>query len=685
MLRITPPDTPVNPSTLFPVRWRLVCALALCALSAPCGANEAEPGEPSVKRPLPAVSTPAGVKPPVVDGDLSDPVWQRAARAIIFYDPRTGKPVPEQTEAYMTYDREHIYVAFHCHDSQPDTIVARESVPNAELDNDDHVRIDIDPFLTYKFNDFTSFSVNARGTKNCRLGGGRASKVEWQGDWKAAARRVSDGWTAEMAIPWGILSYPRVAGPLTMGINFRRRQQRTQITSFWSDIGPQFFSERQGLWRGVEAPVQAWRPRFSLLPYFMPSGYSGGGTSQVRVGLDGRYQPTPELTGVFTLNPDFASVEGAVEGVFFSRSERFVPDRRPFFLEGQDYLRLGQGYQLGLLFNSNRIERADAGLKVYGKLNPRTTMGMLGTIAPGSQANMVAQMRHELGATSNVQFMAMQRLAPGEDNTVLAGSSEYRKGKWSVDGQLVHTLGPGAGGLGWTTAVNLSDNNLFTTIRYRNVPGNFTNRLGFIPFSDYHGFSSYTNWNVEWRKGFWRNFNLDFFPTWDWHLDGRPFRRNAGFFLAFETRSDYRIGLNGEAGKFNNDTDATIGISLGGGVTNRFRQWGLDFTTGQLANRPFTSFGPSFKVRLFRKLDVLLSSYVQNLDGVTQQHILTFNYELSPYRSWGGRIVIEDGNINPYLSYRASGRTGTDVYFILGDPNARRFVQRFMMKLVFAL
>jgi hypothetical protein len=80
------------------------------------------------------------------------------------------------------------------------------------------------------------FYLNPRGTKYARLAGGRATKLEWEGDWQAAARIVADGWTAEMAIPWSILNYPTVKGPTTIGINFLRFHKRANMISNWSNI-----------------------------------------------------------------------------------------------------------------------------------------------------------------------------------------------------------------------------------------------------------------------------------------------------------------------------------------------------------------------------------------------------------------------------------------------------------------
>jgi hypothetical protein len=637
------------------------------------------------KRPLPAVKLPADATPPNVDGALDDPAWKAAAKAVIFYDPQSSRPIADQTEAYVLYDKNYIYVAFHCHDSQPNRIVARETVRDAELFGDDHVRIELDPFLTYKFDDYCVFFVNPLGTRRSRLGGGRANKLEWQGDWNAAARKVEDGWTAEMRIPWAILSYPRADKPLQMGINFRRWQPRTQIQSLWSNLGPQLFNERQGVWQNVEVPAQVWRPRASLLPYFMPSLRGTGGRSQAQVGLDARFQPTPELTAVATINPDFASVEGAIESINFSRSERFVPDFRPFFLEGRDYLDMGEDFQMGAMFNTARIEQVDTGVKLYGKLTPNTTLGMLGTLAPGRQNHIVTQLRRELGPTSNVSFLAMQRFAPGEDNTVLALEPNVRWGKWSVNAQGAMSLGREAGGGAWTGSVDIQDTNFFGTLRYRSVAPNFLNRLGFIPFVDYRGLSGYFNWGAPWRKGYFRGFNVDFFPTWDWHTDGRPFRRQAGFGASIETRDDYRFGIQAEGGKFDNDTDFTYGLRFQSGVTNRFRQWGLSVSTGQLANLPFTAYGADFGFRLGKNFDLAYAGYFQSYQGFEQQHILTLNYQIDPFRSWGGRVVIQNSAVNFYLSYRNAGRRGMDTYIILGDPNADSFVQRVMVKFVYAL
>ncbi len=667
-----------------PERFACGTTLLLLFLLFSLPASAQDTSKTYANRTIEAIPIPKSAQPPVIDGDLSDKIWTMATKAQTFIDPQRSTPVGDQTEVTLLYDQVNIYVGFYCHDSRPDGITARETVRDAKLMNDDFVAVELDPFLTYKFDGYSIFMVNAIGTRSMRQSGGRAGKVEWQGDWEAAVKRVADGWTVEMKIPWGILSYPRVQKPINMGINFRRFQQRTQILSMWSDIGTQFFSEREGLWKGVSTPVQAWKPRISALPYLMPS-LSLKDKSEIRTGMDIRYQPTPELTAVATIAPDFATVEGAVEGINFSRSERYVQDHRPFFLEGQDYFDLGRPYQLGRLFYPNRIGSMSTAFKVYGKTDTKTSLGFLSTFDFGNQSNFIMNYRKEQNASSGANLMMLQHVEKGADNTVLAAVENYRKGKWGFDSQYLQSLGQGAGGAAWTTAVNLQDKNLFATLRYKYVAANFLDTLGYIPFTNFQGISGFVNWSGFWRQGYWRGFEIGWLPTWTWDLDGVPFQRNAGLFATIESRNDNQYNLFMNGGKYYNDTDFTYTFEFVRNATNRFRKWGLSFTTGQQASLPYTAYGPQFSFRFGKHFDFIYSSFLQSYQGFSQQHILTMNYEINPYQSFGGRVVVDNSAVNVYLSYRNTGRKGTDFYVILGDPNAQSFVQRLLFKWVFAI
>lgn len=706
-----PPGAPEPPQT----------PTAAQAASAPATLATKDAPQSRAKRPIAAVKVTG--PPPTVDGDLADEAWKTAAKAEVFVDRRTGAVAPDQTTAYLLYDAKYIYVGWDCRDQDPAGVTGRETVRDSRYqgqggDSEDNVEITFDPFTTFRGDDFARFSLNPLGTRSARLGGGRAGKAEWQGQWDAAARKTATGWTAEMRIPWAILNYPRSSKPTAMGINFGRFQYRTRLFSQWSDTGPQGFNERQGRWEQVEVPRGAFKPTLSLLPYVLPGAGFGDeqedgsrdgndANGNVRTGLDARYTLTPELTLVGSLNPDFATIEGAVEGIGFSRSERFIPERRPFFLEGRDYFDAGEFHAIGPFFYSNRIPLFDAGAKAFGKIGPKDTFGVLTTMDSGRRLDAVARWRHDLSPTNQVGLFFTQTsvrarpAAPGreaeaaDNNAVGVLLANGRWNKFGIESQLAFSGGPNAGGMAGALNFTYSDSHNFTSVQYLDVAPRFRDANGLIFFTNYRGLSLYHNWGREWRgvgeaaaksrHGF-RSFNVDFSPQVTWHYDGRPFQRGASVGAYFETRRDIAFAVDVNYNKFDQQTDQTAGLFLGLGQSNRFRRFGLRTTFGKQADKPYRFLGPSGSLRVLGHLDLIYDAGLQTLGGERNtQHILTTNYELSPTRSLGGRIVQQNNRTNWYLSFRNSGAAGTEIFFILGDPNADQFARRAAVKFVFAV
>ena len=672
------------------MRTLFFCGIALVLVAVPpARAHLGRPTQANMaeyrNRRIPAVHI---ATPPVIDGDLSDAAWASAAKADTFIDRQRGTFAADQTTAYICYDDRAIYVAFRCTDSQPAAIVARETIRDSRYSNwrgpsEDSVEVVFDFFNSHRWDDLTRFSVNAIGTPSARLGGGRAGKMEWKGEWEGAARRTSFGWTAEMRIPWNILNYPPSQKPESFGINFYRYQERTKTETCWSDTGPQEFLEYEGLWTGVHVPASAFRPALSLLPYILSTEQDGRlGT---RFGLDARYPVTPELTVVGSVNPDFATVEGAVEGIAFSRSERFVPERRPFFLEGRDYVTMGQEYELGPFFYSRRIEAFDVGAKVYGKITPKDTLGVLDTMRFGRRNDLVLKLRHDFGVTSAASAFLVQKSSFDNHNTTGVLNHNIRWGKFSIGSLLAGTAGPGAGGSAQMVTWSYEDVRGFTALSYVYVSPDFADSDGLIFFTDRRGLNAFHEWGSEWRKGFWRSFHLFLDPHYEWHADGRPFRRGGSINFGLETRSDWAFNVHWGHDMFDDQTDSSWGMGVGSGVSNRFRQWGIGFDTGKRADEPYTFVGPGASFRIFRKLDLGYSGAFESFEGGRQQHIITVNYEVSPTRSFGGRIVTQQADTNWYISYRSAGGLGTEIYVMIGDPNAARFTRRLTLKLVLAL
>src|SRR5258708_12668620 len=103
---------------IVPTARRSAAVAALLLVAArPAPPQEGVP----FKRNVPAVRF---TTPPVIDGDLSDPCWQQAAKLDRYVDVLYSTPVKDQTIGYLGYDDKNIYVAFHAFDSQPSGIIA---------------------------------------------------------------------------------------------------------------------------------------------------------------------------------------------------------------------------------------------------------------------------------------------------------------------------------------------------------------------------------------------------------------------------------------------------------------------------------------------------------------------------------------------------------------------------------
>lgn len=633
-------------------------------------------------RTIAAVRAPSS---PVIDGDLSDAAWAQASRATGFTDTMGRRPADDQTEALICYDDEAIYVAFRCFDSAPSAIVARETVRDSQLSSDgggsgeDVVDFMIDPFLSHKWDDVSRFRVNPIGTRSARIGGGRGAKAEWSGDWAAAAKRTAEGWTAEMRIPWPLLSYPQSREPVTMGVNFLRVQYRTHIASQWSDLGPLDYLERQGRWTDVRPPVR-FKPSLSVLQYGIAGG--GDGSTTLRTGLDARGALTPELTAVASINPDFATVEGAVESITFTRGERFVEERRPFFLEGNRYVTMNTLSAIGMPFHSMRIPAFDLGAKLYGKIGKSDTVGALAAVSFGERSDFVGRVRHDLSPVSNVSAMVQARTIDGADNTAALVVGEQRSGNWMLNLQGGFSGGPNSGGrMVQAAALYLARTSVLGLVGF-SLDDRYLLPHGFIPFTGIKGGVAILQHWAEWRKGAWRNFSLEGEGGYQVHSDGRPFQRGFGLRGNLVSRSDYALNLNVSRWKFENEWDSTVSLGFGVRVSDRFNRAGCMISTGTLGGNRQTLIGPSVNVRILRKLDIGFSGAYQRLGSTSQQYVTTMSYEFSPTRSVGGRIVVTNGQTNGYLSYRNSGGKGLETYMILGDPNATTFRSQALLKLV---
>ena len=348
-------------------------ALAVMAYLCTSGSVAAElPHEAELR-----ASVPSG--PIRIDGDLDDPAWAGAAviADLVQQDPQPGDPTPFRTEVRVLVDGDNVYLGFRCFDPEPDRIAVHTLQRDGSLDGDDHVTVVLDTFLDNRAGYF--FSINAAGAKlDGLIGDAEHASSDWDGIWDGRARKTSDGWTAEIALPAKTLHFaPRADA---WGWNVERVVPRQRLHLRWTGISLDaslIDLRRCGRLSGVEILRQGLG--LSFIPYGLVRyewrRIDGDGTLKPQFGGDLDYNFTPSLTGVLTVNTDFAETEVDDQQVNLTRFPLFVPEKRAFFLEGSTAFDFGVGLGSDFIpFFSRRIGLFDArrvpilaGIKLFGR------------------------------------------------------------------------------------------------------------------------------------------------------------------------------------------------------------------------------------------------------------------------------------------------------------------------------
>lgn len=347
---------------------------------------------------------------PVIDGRVDDELWQLAdsVEGFIQFQPEHGRPSPLRTVARIGYDDEALYVAFTCYDPEPEGIAAALTKRDSDLRQDDAVVIMLDTFNDDQT--CTAFVTNLTGTQwDFRVAdNGRSSDHSWDATWFSAAARTPEGWTAELAIPFRILKFRR--GPdQTWGLNLGRSVPRRLEVSYWAgvlenEIQASQFGELTGL------DLMGRTKRHEIIPYAL-SQIEDNEPSLGRAGIDLRYRLSSNLSADLTINPDFATIEADVEEINLTRFELYVPEKRPFFLEGAEMFQQGVRQ-----FYSRRIGDIPWGAKLSGKAGS-WDLALVGTQSKpmnndsdGSAATYtVVRAKKGLFGPSNIGFLAANR------------------------------------------------------------------------------------------------------------------------------------------------------------------------------------------------------------------------------------------------------------------------------------
>jgi len=324
---------------------------------------------------------------------------------------------PVRTEVRIVYDDSHIFFGFKCYDPEPDKLVLGTR-RDGLLMGTDSVTVMLDTFHDMRTAYY--FRTNPLGVQHDgRVSdNGRVADTNWDGVWKSAGVRIPEGWSAEIAIPLTTIKH-RSGSNQTWGFQTSRYFPRNLEKSFWTGPLEDYRKmDGNGTLNGIDL-TQSIR-HLQVIPHVI-SRFEEGEKTDFEAGLDARYDFNSSISSHLTINPDFATVEADQEQVNLIRFELNLPEKRNFFLEGNDIYK-----QRIQLFYSRRIADIYGGAKIYGKaarsefaiLNAQTKEGESGE----DSANFtVFCLKHDVLNNSTLGILAANKMINGQ-NQGTAGS-----------------------------------------------------------------------------------------------------------------------------------------------------------------------------------------------------------------------------------------------------------------------
>ena len=390
----------------------------------------------------------------VVDGHLDEEAWnlQRLNEKLWVISPDTLSVAPYDTVLRMFYTERGVYFSFEL--EQPaDTIVEKDTTRDNDIGSRDQVHLSLDTSGTGRYGYWMSLALGdnlADGT----LLPERQYNSEWDGAWHGATQRTASGWTAEAFVPWSQLSMPRAENRRLMGVYVSRQVAHLNEKWAWPGLPKtqsQFMSILPKLALSDVDPRQQW----SLFPFVSARHDRIDSVTQYKVGTDFFWRPSSNFQLTATVNPDFGTVEADDVVVNLTADETFFPEKRLFFLEGQDVFtatpRAVSKSQRFTVINTKRI----------GSRPPIPDLPA-GAAVPLRQALRPSDMLWAGKATGQTGPLRFGLLAAFEDQT----NFDVGSGHLIQDGRdfgalrLLYEDDHAAGyrGLGWiSTLVNLDD------------------------------------------------------------------------------------------------------------------------------------------------------------------------------------------------------------------------------------
>ena len=523
--------------------------------------------------------------PITIDGVLDEPAWQTATKYETWYETNPGDNIEPKvkTVGYVTFDSKFLYVGIESFDPKPGDVSAVYGDHDQISGNtDDYAGIIVDTRNDGKT--AYLFLVTARNVQYDAItddsGAGEDSSPDFF--WDSEAKIHERGWTTEFRVPFSTLRYEN-PNPAQWGLVVYRNMPRDRRYQFFTSKLPRDsncfvcnFGKITGL-RNLPAG-----DHYVIAPYVTAHQLSeprnGLGTPFVnhQIGTDGgldvKWSPTSDMAIDATINPDFSQVESDVAVI--STNERFaifIPEKRPFFLEGVELFSTPIQAVYTRTLTAPRWggrTTGKTGKYAYTLLVSQDRGGGLVILPSAFGSDFAAQdfkstaligrVRRDLKNRSFISFLTTARENEGgAHNRVFGPDFQWRIGQnHTITGQLLYsdTETPdrpdlaaewdgrklrGHAGYAWY-AFSSSKNDFY--VNYSDYDEQFRADNGFVPQVGFRG--SFAEYGHTWRpSGFFNRFRYYGFGEYQDTQSGDPLWRmvSTGFGADGKYRSFTRI------------------------------------------------------------------------------------------------------------------------------------------------
>ncbi len=618
-----------------------------------------------------------------VDGFVDD-LWQQAdsADGFVQFQPYNGKESVRRTVAKILTTEDAIFCLIVCYDER-DNI----EVNTGKLDD---FTGDVVSFMLDTFRDKKTaykFAVSSSGVRmdSRMLDDGRNRDYSWDGIWFAESQVYDWGYVVEMEIPYKSIQYDET---LTFwGLDFDRWIPALNEDSYWcayelnegqriSKFGLLKFNNFTPSVKGLN--LEVYPVGIAKANYLYDNKYK----IEPNAGLDIFYNPSPKLTLMFTLNPDFAQIEADPFSFNISRYESYFNERRPFFTEGSEiFMPSGRERSSGFyrpleLFYSRRIGKKlidgsevplISGTKVFGRFDDLEYGGFLALTGkkdysyqgqeltePQAYFGSVS-LKKTIFGNSTIGLLYVGRHTNNNYNGVLDIDGAFRESNWQLAYQLSRSFKNSEGDFASSLGFKHGTEDWLTAIRARYIGEKFdVNEVGFVPWLGTGEVVALTGPTWYYEEGFIRDWGLLFGGALDYNKEDEYYDHSGVLVLNMYFRDNwgYEISFVGGKSKELDKKFDSYEVSLSTNI-NTSPNWSANTWTGYsktynffrdyLAFYSWAGFSFNFKAAEILRIGTTFDAWIE---GNPDNKIEDVTYNARPYFSL---TPVNDLNLRLYV------------------------------------